>query len=538
MILKQIEIRNFRGIAFLSLACRQTSLLIGENTWGKSSLLDAITLMMSPGNESFRLEEADFFRPQADRPAATCLIELTFGPASPDERVPESLSDLLPGDTPDHGLRFSFTGQRHESGVTQDFAFPDYPHLAPSMVHQLIQHLRALCPVLRLRDARFSPPVSALLPPAVVHLSDQASATRLLQGKDTLQGEDVLQQALILLCRLSGHYFHIRAGGGLSGLPVSGEKNELLWLQLNELNRKLAKTARQDRAAVLHALLKLLTGASTVIPLTEQASPLILLEDPETRLHPRMLSMMWQFLALLPAQKVVTTNSSDLVSMVPLESIYRLDRYQDITRCWHIPDEGMSRDELRKVTFHIQVNRPSALFARCWLLVEGETEVWLINELARQTGFSLAPEGIRVVEFAQSGLKPLLRFAAHMGIRWHVLTDGDEAGAKYAAIATSNLSGPQKERHHLTRFPAPDIEHYFYRNGFAEVYHHAAQLPAHGQGGIRRVITRAIQHSSKPSLAIAVANEVAERGSQSIPLLLRKMMARVRGLARGRYDES
>ncbi|MBS0909688.1 ATP-dependent endonuclease [Tatumella sp. JGM118] len=535
MMLKQIEIRNFRGIAFLSLSFRQISLLIGENAWGKSSLLDALTLMMSPAAGSSCLTENDFFRPQDDEPARTCLIELTFGPESPDGSLPATLAALLPADPAVRGLRFSFSACRTAQGMTQGFSFPDYPDVTESVVYRLIQHVRVLCPVLRLRDARFSPPgLAGSAGGEGVRAAELPLAGRAPEG-ETLQGAEVLQQALSLLCRLSGHYFHIRTGGVLSELPVSAEKNDLLWQQLNTLNRKLAKTARQDRAPILRALLMLLAGTPSAGTLPEGARPLILLEDPETRLHPMMLSMVWQFLALLPAQKVVTTNSSDLVSMVPLESIYRLDRYQQITRCWHIPDEGMSRDELRKVTFHIQVNRPTALFARCWLLVEGETEVWLINELARQTGFSLASEGIRVVEFAQSGLKPLLRFAAHMGIRWHVLTDGDEAGAKYAAIATSHLTDQQAERHHLTRFPAPDIEHYFYRNGFAEVYRQAAQLPEHGPGGVKRVITRAIQHSSKPSLAIAVASEVAERGSQSIPWLLRKMIGRVRGLARGRY---
>jgi putative ATP-dependent endonuclease of OLD family len=35
---------------------------------------------------------------------------------------------------------------------------------------------------------------------------------------------------------------------------------------------------------------------------------------------------------------------------------------------------------------------------------------------------------VKVIEFAQSGLKPLIKFARRMGIEWHVLVDGDEAG--------------------------------------------------------------------------------------------------------------
>lgn len=70
------------------------------------------------------------------------------------------------------------------------------------------------------------------------------------------------------------------------------------------------------------------------------------------------------------------------------------------------------------------------MFARCWLLVEGETEVWLFNELARQCGYDLAAEGVQIVEFAQSGLRSLIKVAKEFGIDWHVVTDGDPAGKK------------------------------------------------------------------------------------------------------------
>lgn len=46
--------------------------------------------------------------------------------------------------------------------------------------------------------------------------------------------------------------------------------------------------------------------------------------------------------------------------------------------------------------FHIRYNRPSALFARCWLLVEGETD--LVNErIARQCNYFFEAEGIKVI---------------------------------------------------------------------------------------------------------------------------------------------
>lgn len=81
-------------------------------------------------------------------------------------------------------------------------------------------------------------------------------------------------------------------------------------------------------------------------------------------------------------QKILTTNSSDLLGAVPLHSIRRLVRKSDRTIATSVSQRSLSRDELRRIGFHIRFHRSGALFARCWLLVEGETEVWLFNELA------------------------------------------------------------------------------------------------------------------------------------------------------------
>ncbi|MFP1451795.1 ATP-dependent nuclease [Escherichia coli] len=79
--------------------------------------------------------------------------------------------------------------------------------------------------------------------------------------------------------------------------------------------------------------------------------------------------------------------------------------------------------------------------------MEGETETWVINEIARQCGHHFDAEGIKVIEFAQSGLKPLVgKFARRMGIEWHVLVDGDEAGKKYAATVRSLLNNDREAR--------------------------------------------------------------------------------------------
>jgi putative ATP-dependent endonuclease of OLD family len=144
---------------------------------------------------------------------------------------------------------------------------------------------------------------------------------------------------------------------------------------------------------------------------------------------------------------------------------------------------------------------------------------------------------VRVIEFAQCGLKPLLRFARRMGIEWHALVDGDEAGRKYASTVRSMLDNhDDNERDRLTALPAPDMEHFMFREGFSSVYYRVASVPSNGQMPVRKVILKAVHHSSKPDLAIEVAMNAGERGTDSVPPLLKKMFSRVIWLARGRAD--
>lgn len=50
---------GFRGINRLSLMLEQNNVLIGENAWGKSSLLDALTLL-SRESDLYHFERDDF----------------------------------------------------------------------------------------------------------------------------------------------------------------------------------------------------------------------------------------------------------------------------------------------------------------------------------------------------------------------------------------------------------------------------------------------------------------------------------------------
>ncbi|CCJ86050.1 Predicted ATP-dependent endonuclease of the OLD family [Cronobacter dublinensis 582] len=98
------------------------------------------------------------------------------------------------------------------------------------------------------------------------------------------------------------------------------------WRYLDIINRMIDKPGGRAYRVILLGLFSTLLQAKGNVRLDKYARPLLLVEDPETRLHPIMLSVAWQLLNLLPLQKLTTTNSGELLSMTPVEEVCRLVR--------------------------------------------------------------------------------------------------------------------------------------------------------------------------------------------------------------------
>lgn len=552
MLLERVEIVGFRGINRLSLMLEQNNVLIGENAWGKSSLLDALTLLLSPRDELYHFVRNDFWFPPGDVKGREhhLHIILTFRESEPGRyrgRRYRPLADCWSrGEDGYHRMFYRLEGElgADDSVMTlRSFIDSNGHALELDDIDAMARHLIRLMPVLRLRDARFMRRIRngtvPNMPDVEVTAQQLDFLSRELVSSPQNLSDAQIRQGLSAMVQLLEHYFSEQGSDEARHrlMRQRSHDEQRSWRYLDIINRMIDKPGARSHRMILLALFSTLLQAKGTVRLDKDARPLLLIEDPETRLHPIMLSVAWNLLNLLPLQRVTTTNSGELLSLTPMEHVCRLVRESSRVAAWRLGPGGMNPDDSRRISFHIRFNRASSLFARCWLLVEGETETWVINELARQCGHHFDAEGVKVIEFAQSGLKPLIKFARRMGIEWHVLVDGDEAGKKYAATVRSLLNNDrEQERHYLTALPALDMEHFMYRQGFSDVYHRVAQLPENIPMNMRRVITKAIHRSSKPDLAIEVAMEAGRRGVDAVPTLLRKMFSRVIWLARGKAD--
>lgn len=541
MKLERIEISGFRGIKRLSIAFDDLTTLIGENTWGKSSLLDALCVALPPEGVPYQFEMTDFHVDYSIAHPQSQHLQIVLSLVSTEKQEIHAgrYRRIKPiwVDDPQNGYRiiYRLSASRDGHNITTRYSFLDANGNPLALHHseKLAQELMSLHPVIRLKDSRrFERPI----------VNHKDVNTRIEKRIDNTyrrlmaipghvnKGE--MRSSINSMNALVEHYFSFKSS---SRKNIRRQRDGIFYNARpgsKSLSQIVEETKDKQTRLLLMGLLNAYLQAKGPNTLRRCARPLLIVEDPEGRLHPTHLARAWGLLQLLPMQKILTTNSGDLLRQVPLSSIRRLVRQSDRTLTTYLSDQKLGHDELRRIGFHIRFHRSGALFAHCWLLVEGETEVWLFNELANQCGYNLAAEGVQIIEFAQSGLKSLIKVAKAFGIDWHVVTDGDPAGKKYAATVKNQL-GHDQERHRLTELPDRDIEHFLYNNGFEAFFKHMLKIPLDHPIPAKKVVVRVLKKYAKPDLALAIVSHCEEKGIEGIPILLRWTLKRVVTMANG-----
>jgi putative ATP-dependent endonuclease of OLD family len=560
MHLSHALIEHFRGIVRLSIDFDDTTVLIGENASGKTSVLDALSICLGHHNHGNELAFGphDFHLRASDGkgPPPPIVVRMTFTERETGEWEPlDALTTAFIKASA--GLRqivLEVRADQGDDGIHASWRFLDHDgdELHPQPDPELLRAVRDLSPFLLVRADRYFPRREPTGEPArdtqarrrEPELAIEREIGRVyneLIMSDGPAPADELRKGLAAVAQL--------IGDNADRVFQNPEAPDRALDELVERPVVLSLAAGPELEASLHGhgarsvALLLLVGAmleargpTTVSP---DASMVLAIEEPEVHLHPLLLAAVWSVIESLRAQKIVTTNSGELLAAARLRMLRRLVRRTDRTDVYKLGEDTLSLDETRKVTYHLRLKRDDALFARAWLLVEGETEVWLLPELARLLGCDFASEGIRCVEFAQSGVEPLVKVANHLGIEWHLLSDGDIAGRTFAQAARPFL-GRASLQDRLTAIHQRDIEHLLWDSGYAYVYHSVARgrstvSPTAGKKSRKnpsRVIDQAIRNTSKPYLALTVVEQAGEEGSPGVPQVLRSAIETTLRLAR------
>jgi putative ATP-dependent endonuclease of OLD family len=549
VLLREVRVENFRGLRSAVLSLDPTTVLIGENDCGRSSLLEAIAIVLgwrADGTE-FRFQPVHIHRSATEPPSAPppIRIALEFGESVDAEwscadfaLLREALPGVLDGDR--RFLLEVTASSRPDAGWTFRTSRDE-----PLVNHEaLLVWLRRRMPVFWLKEGMLVSQAAASNAglkgdSEVRRQADTVSRNYqdLIAGT-AMDAAAALESGAAAARRLLLEHANLSKGRRnaldemLEGSP--GRRKTIRAAGSPEPLEKFG-TAAQNIGLLLLVGTMLRLGADRV---ERGVDPLTLIENPEAHLHPMTLASIWSVIERIGGQKIVATHSGTLLGSARLSSVRRLTRREGFIAQWRVPEGALTADELRRYAYHLRSRRAAASFARCWLLVEGETEFWLMGELARVCGYDLASEGVACVEFAQSGLSSLIKVASHLGIQWHLMSDGDQAGRTYAESA-ARLAGPDGLEDRVTLLQEPDIEHCFWQYGYADTLRRiayprnaGAEPEGRRNATARAVIKRAIERHSKPFLAVLLLDEVIGRGPGGVPKPLRAAIETCIRLAR------
>jgi putative ATP-dependent endonuclease of OLD family len=540
MHLRRVRVEGFRSLAALEVELETHTALFGENDAGVGLLLDALTRALRAGRDAAPPAFAS-----EDLPTGELRVDLELAPSREGEWREELHAPLraeLLGERPGDEvvrveLRFRARGKQGveqvESYASASGSRSDAPALgawrrAALPVLDLSRGLLASEPRARERGTRKAEAGSA-------NGALRTGFARWIDARATLDDarwEEIYPDIERLWTELQRHLVPLTTTSG--------------WLA-SDFDLDVPRTGKRAREVPLESsrgarlALLLLAGAlaqRTEQPLHPQSSPLLVLGEVEAQLHPTTRFALLGFLLHLRAQVVFSTHSSQVLVHLPLSALRRVVRVEEEARAFAVQPRAIPRDALRKIRYHLVTRHPEALLARAWLLVEGETEAWLLPEIARAEGYYLPIEGVVIVEYAQCGLAPLLRLAESLRIEWHVLSDGDAAGESYAALARKHARGGERELR-VTELPERDIETSFWRHGFASVIQRlAGSLERRARESepafAHRAIKKALDRNAKPQVALKLIEALGGARAPQAPPPLARCIAATIELARTR----
>lgn len=418
MFLSNLKADNFRQFENFSMEFNKgLNLLVGENNAGKSSVIDAIRLVLDTTSaEWVSLKSTDFLSGKNE-----LQIQLKFEELSPRESglFLEHLTneEVTPGD--DKSTLFitlsaklalnpfkkaQFIKTEIRSGLNSD---------GPVIERDVREYLAAtyLKP-LRDAEAELSAGRMSRLSQILgsnTSLAGDASATQriielLTEASKQIQSDAAIQTAQDNIATLLNS-LTFKANVFAPVLSLLGSKD---YADMSESEKSFALksileklTLELDVSGIKHGLgyssLLFMATELMLIKQEKELYPLLLVEEPEAHLHPQLQLKFINYLRTENSQLqcILSTHSPVLASKAPLESLILMQEGQAFPLrkgCTALEDE----DYVFLEKF-LDSTKANMFFAKGVLLVEGVAEVVLIPKIAELLGRPLEDYGVSLV---------------------------------------------------------------------------------------------------------------------------------------------
>lgn len=447
MWLRELQIRNFRKIDSLTISFpRGLTVLVGENNSGKTTIIDALRLMLfsSRDLDSLRLTEGDF-RAGTEYAPIEISCKLTGLEDEDEVHFQECLVDIGDGKFEMQvNARVEFNESTNRcnvkmwGGETEGGSLPSnhYERLATIYLQPLRDPERGLRPgqhsqVSRLIDSLTKEDQRVDFETIA---RDANERIRILGPVEDARGDINAQMAAI-------------AGSELT------QKTELIFT--DPTFRRIIAGLQPEIEGLPFALNglgynNLIFTAATLSTL--RRSPQfsfrsILVEEPEAHLHPQLQMLLLKHLADVASdyednevQVIASSHSPILASQSLIDSVVSIHEVDDKVSAVSVCSITIGEEIKKKLQRYLDATRGELFFARRILMVEGIAEALLLPVLAKIAGGNLKESSVTVLNADGINFNAFIPLFGmeRLNVPVVILTDGDakEVGGEVSATAS------------------------------------------------------------------------------------------------------
>lgn len=202
--------------------------------------------------------------------------------------------------------------------------------------------------------------------------------------------------------------------------------------------------------------------------------PIILLEEPESHLHPQAQRKIYQQMKNLKGQKFISSHSPIVAAQVQIDEILHISKNGVSSKVNSIKVDNLSSNEIRKIKEEVVKSRGDLLFANKVILCEGETEEQVIPVFYKHYfGHECFESGVNIIGVNGSGkYKPFLQISKDLGIETYILSDGEKNTIKDINKFYNQIFGEigkkLKEENVIFLPEEADFEMYLVKEGYKE----------------------------------------------------------------------